>query len=315
MYRWSGGWGSYVTIAGMRRPMTSYLLLLLASCGAHISADQPAQDGAAAVDAAVTGDASGDGAAFGPWSAPATVKGAATTADEDDVTLSSNALEMIFAVAGTTGKDLYYTSRPAIGGAWTQIGKLPFDGDTTSEESPRFSGDDLTLYFATDRGMSGTLDIWSVTRATTGTNVWGKPQPVNGVNTGAVEKWLAPCGTNRYVMVRDSTATGTDLYEGTFGGGDPAPIDALNTASNETGAFLTQDCLTLYFASNRKPRTQIYVSQRKAIGQPWTPAQPVDDFKITGSDDQQDPWLSADGHSFAFASDAGGTNDIYLSTR
>jgi len=224
---------------------------------------------------------------------------------------------MIFAVAGTTGKDLYYTSRPAIGGAWTPIAKLPFDADATSEESPRFSGDDLTLYFATDRGTSGTLDIYSATRTMTGTNTaWAaKPQPVLGVNTGAVEKWLAPCGTNRYVVVRNNTATGSDLYEGTFGGGDPAPIDALNTASNETGAFLTQDCLTLYFASNRKTRVQIYVSQRKAIGQPWQPAQPVDDLKITGTDDQQDPWLSADGHSFAFASDAGGTNDVYLSTR
>jgi hypothetical protein len=295
--------------------MTSCLLLLLASCGAHISGDQPAQDDAA-VDAALIADGASDGLAFGPWSPPATVTAAATRSDEDDVTLSSNALEMIFAVAGTTGKDLYYTSRPAIGAAWTAIAKLPFDTDTTSEESPRFSGDDLTLYFATNRGTSGTLDIYSATRTMTGTNAaWGKSQPVLGVNTGGVEKWLAPCGSNRYVVVRDSTNAGTELYEGTFGGGDPLPIDALNTASNETGAFLTQDCLTIYFASNRKTRVQIYTSQRKAIGQPWQPAQPVDDFKINGIDNQQDPWLSADGHSFAFASDAGGTNDVYLSTR
>lgn len=304
----------------MPRPTTSCLLLLLASCGAHISADQGAvQDAGATGDDGVPPaipDAAGDAVMLGPWSPPATITVAATTAGEDDVTMSSNALEMIFAIAGTAGKDLYYTSRTAIGAPWKPIEKLPFDTSTTSEETPRFSGDNLTLYFASDQGTSGTLDIFAVTRPTTGTNAaWSKPQLITAVSGAGVDKWFAPCGADRYAVVRDSTNTGTDLYEGTLGGRGPQPIDVLNSASNETGAFLTQDCLTIYFASNRNTRTQIFVSHRTAIGQPWQPPQPVDDFKLGGADNQQDPWLSADGRSFAFASDANGNNDVYLSTR
>jgi len=300
----------------MRRPTTPCLLLPLAACGAHITGTaETAQD--AAVDAATGADAPGDALPLGPWSTPATVAAAATSAYEDDVTLSSNALEMIFAVAGATGKDLYYTSRKAIGAAWAPIEPLPFDSAVASDETPRFSGDDMTLYFASDRNnVAGDLDVYAVSRAMTGSNAaWGKPSPVPGINTGVVEKWFAPCSNGHYVVVQASIDTGTDLLEGTLGGAAPAPIGVLNSASNETGAFLTQDCLTIYFASNRNTRVQIFVSHRKAIDQPWQRPATVDDFKLGGADNQEDPWLSADGRTFAFASDASGSKDVYLSTR
>src|ERR1051325_424041 len=44
--RCSDPWGSYVTIAAMRRPATSCLLMLLAGCGAHLSGTETAQDAA-----------------------------------------------------------------------------------------------------------------------------------------------------------------------------------------------------------------------------------------------------------------------------
>ena len=61
---------------------------------------------------------------------------------------------------------------------------------------------------------------------------------------------------------------------------------------------------------------RIFVSHRASVDAPWQPPVRVDDFKIAaGNGAQEDPWLSADGHTFAFASDAAGTKDIYLSTR
>lgn len=294
--------------------MTS-CLLLAASCGARITGSaEPGGQDAAVVDDAAMQDGGVDALTLGPWSSPATIAAAATTAQEDDVTLSANALEMIFAVVGANGKDLYYTSRATLGAAWSPIAKLPFDG-TASEESPRFSGDDLTLYFASDRTTAGDLDIYSVTRTATGNTSWGTPALVRGVNSGAVEKWLAPCAAGRYVVVRGTTDTGTDLREGTLGGAAPVAIAALNSASNETAPFLTQDCLAIYFASNRSTQVRIYVSHRPAIGQPWDPPAVVADFKIAGDDNQEDPWLSADGRTFVFASDARGSKDVYLSTR
>jgi Tol biopolymer transport system component len=302
--------------------MTSCLLLATA-CGARLSGN-PVEGQLA--DAAPAADAAADDAApppdaapLGPWSTPARVGPAAlTTRIEDDVTLSSDARELIFAVANPTGsKDLYYTSRAVIGGAWTTPAVLlPFDTIAASEETPRFSGDDKTLYFASDRVTPGNLDIYAVTRPAAGSTQWGLPRVVTGLATGVIEKWFAPCGTDRYVVVRSTTAAGTDLFEGTLGGGAPAAIPSLNSPDNETGSFLTQDCLTIYFASTRVTPQKIFVSHRATATAAWPQPMPVDDFKITGGNgNQEDPWLSSDGRTFAFASDAAGDKDIYLSTR
>jgi WD40 repeat protein len=306
--------------------MTS-CILLLASCGAHISSNPEeshgsldagpgAAPGAPGPDAAPPADA----APLGLWSAPAAVTVAATPAIEDDVTLTSNALEMVYAIADpmTGKKDLYYTSRAAIGAAWLPAAKLPFDRTATSEEAPRFSADDRTLYFASDRAANdGNLDIYAAAHAATTPALWGPPQRVAPLTTAVSEKWLSPCSDGHYVVVQTTAAGDTDLYEGTLGSAaPPAPISGLNTTASETGAFLTTDCLTLYFASFRVTPERIFVSHRATVGAPWQPAVQVDEFKIGGGTDaQEDPWLAADGHTFAFASNAAGTKDVYLSTR
>jgi hypothetical protein len=295
----------------MRRPTLS-AVLLLAGCEAQLS-NGAGERGAP--DAPVPPDAAIDAAPLGRWSPAGTVTVAATPSVEDDVTLSSDALEMVFAIAvGTTGtKDLYYTSRTSTDTPWAPVAKLPFN-TTASEESPRFSGDHQTLYFASDRITSGDLDIYAVDHLAAGATMWGPVRPVTEVNTGATQKWFTPCGIDRYVVVQSTPGAGTDLFEGTLGGGAPAPLTDLNSSASDTGAFLTQDCLTIYFASFRTTPEKIFVSHRASIDSRWDPPVPVDDFASVGGN-QEDPWLSADQRTFVFASDAGGTKDIYLSTR
>jgi hypothetical protein len=295
------------------------LLLLLTGCKASISG---APEDPVLVDAATSEDAvddphidgAVDAAMLGPWSLPAKLPQASTTAVEDDVTLSSNTLEMIFAIDGTSGKDLYYSSRPSVTGAWTTPVKLPFDSSTQSDETPRLSADDKTLFFASNRTGNG-LDIYTVNRTTVGSNTtWDTPQLLSSVNTAVSEKWYMPCGTH-YVMVQNTANNGSDLVEGIIGGA-PTPIAALNSPQNETGTFLTQDCLTIFFASARSTPTQIYTSHRTSVTSPWQPPTPVVDFAIPGGNgNQEDPWMSGDGRTFLFASDASGNKDIYLSTR
>jgi hypothetical protein len=281
--------------------------MLLASCDAHITGGVLGGPGGDAGP----GDAQADAMPLGPWSPPQAVLPAATTGVEDDVTLSSNALELIFAVEGSDGsKDLYHTSRSSTSAPWALAVLLPFSGAAASEETPRFSVDDRTLYFATDR--DGTLDIYGVPRSAPGTTDWGTPRPLSAINTATqVEKWFAPCDDNHYVMVQNGRGGGTDLVEGKLGdGGAPAPIDVLNTDVTETGAFVTRDCLTVYFASTRTAPERIYVSRREAVGAPWQPPTLMKDFDALDGD-HEDPWLSADGRTFAFTRD----KDIYLSTR
>ena len=302
----------------MRRLPTS--ILLLAGCGARLSGNAVEADAvdasAPSTDAALSDTAAPDAAPLGPWSAPAKVGVAATAmTNEEDVTLSSSALEMVFVLAGAGGKDLYYTSRASLTAAWQPVTRLPFNG-AASEESPRFSSDDRTLYFASDRRTTGDLDIFSVARPAAGSTQWDPPRLVAGVNTGASEKWFSPCDGGRYVVVRSTANRGTDLFEGTLGGGAPTPIDSLNTADGDTGAFLSRDCLTLYFASFHVVPEKIFVSRRAAATAPWPAAAPVDEFKLAGGNgNQEDPWMSSDARTFVFASDASGDKDVYLSTR
>jgi hypothetical protein len=291
--------------------------VLLVGCGASISAAPSdaasVDDVASPADAATDGGDGIDAPPLGSWSSPAKLGRAATTAIEDDVTLSSDALELIFAIEGTVGKDLFYTSRPSKNDPWAPIAKLPFSSRSSSEETPRFSADDRTLYFASDRAATATLDIYMVTRPERGSSLWGTPMRLDAVsNDQLIEKWFMPCTNDHYVMAQSARTTGTDLVEGILGGDPPKVIDELSSTDNDTGPFLTQDCLTIYFASTRNGASLIYTAHRGAITDPWPAPAPVLDFPIAGtSDDQEDPWLSADGRTFAFARN----KDIYLSTR
>jgi Tol biopolymer transport system component len=142
--------------------------------------------------------------------------------------------------------------------------------------------------------------------------------PLAEVNTPELERWMSICDDGHYVVVRAivSLNMGEDLYEGTLGGGAPAPIAELNTPGFDSGAFLTADCLTLYFASDRdNGQRDIFVSHRATVDAPWQPPQPFAPFNDPLALDE-DPWMSPDGHTFMFSSDRDGRQrDIYISTR
>ena len=128
--------------------MGRYLLgLTLVVCACKASIGDGPSDDAGLVDAiAATTDAPPDAFVLGAWGPPALVPGASSTAIEDDASLSSTTLEMVFAIVNTADanrKDLYYQSRPSPTGTWTAPQKLPFSLTGSSEETPRFSGDDL----------------------------------------------------------------------------------------------------------------------------------------------------------------------------
>lgn len=114
---------SYVTITPMRRTPMWSLLVLLPACEARIS--DASHDGSRGGDDAMVIDAGIDALRLGPWSTPARVAAASTPEVEDDVTLSSDALEMIFAVE-------------ALGG---------------NQEDPWLSPDGRTFAFASDKDI------------------------------------------------------------------------------------------------------------------------------------------------------------------
>lgn len=267
-------------------------------------------------------DAAGDGPLFstdgpepdaplGNFGTPQPIAVAATGAQEDDGTLSHDGLELVFAVASAGQKDLFYTSRPDLQSAFGPATKLPFSLAATSEETPRFSDDDLTLFFAKTVG-TGNLDVHRVTRPNTGpAAAWGTPSVVAGVNGAAVDKWFMPCDGNRYLII-----IGADIAEGVLGAGLPTIVAELSSANSETGPFVTKDCLNVTFASTRSDgaTNKLYTSSRTAVDQPWSTPVLLDTFAGLGGG-QQDPFISDDTRTFVLVSDSSGSNDLYISTR
>lgn len=285
----------------------------LAACGVRLDGASPADGPPADPDADPSVlDGPPDAAPLGPWGTPQLVPGAGTALGEDDASLSSTTLELVFSIAdpdANNTKDLWHMSRPSPQGAWSAPVRLPFNVTGVSDETPRFAPDDLTLYFASARaGGLGGLDIYRVTRPSVGA-AWGAPQPVPGVSTTGTDKWFMPCAAGSSYL----TILGNNIGEGTLGS-PPTLCAELSSAGTETGTFLSGDCLTAHFASTRSGTNQIYRATRPAIGAPWGAPELVDDFAAVGGA-QEDPWLSADLRTFVFVSNVRGSKDVYLSTR
>ena len=295
-----------------------YTLALLCACNAHLGG----QDNHTASADGATGSATDGGGSnamtdaavmLGPWGTPAPVTGAASAGtSEDDPTLSSDGLELYYAVAQSGGgKNLYRMTRASRTDAFANPTAQGVLNGGSSNEGPRLAYDDLTIYW----GIDG--EIYSATRATTA-SAWTGVAKVPGVDTAAYEKWLAVCGDgSHFVVSRDNGATGQDLFEGTLGGGAGTLIANVSSASSEISTFLSKDCLTLYFASNRiGGNTQIFMSTRTTIGGAWSsPTQAASPFD-TGTDNE-DAGYTPDNRLFVFATTRGGngTKDVYLSTR
>jgi Tol biopolymer transport system component len=179
---------------------------------------------------------------------------------------------------------------------------------TATEESPRLSQDDLTLYF----GREG--DIYKTTRTAVG-SPWTAPVAVTSLNTAAYEKWAAVCSNGYAIVSRAVTNAGQDLFEGNVTSGANTPLTQLNSTSQEQGTFLTSDCLRLYFQSNRdNAQFDIYMASRVTMTSAWSNATKLTDFN-TATSSEEDPWISADQRTFVFASNSSGNKDLYISTR
>lgn len=301
------------------------LLLILCACKAEIGGGSPGNPDAPNSDV-LADDAPTPDAMLGPWSAPMLVPGASTSGiGEDDGTLSHSLLELVFsrAEAGVDSgrKHLYWMSRPSVTSmTWSAPVRLSINLDGTADETPRFSADDKTLFFASSRiGTTGGLDIWQTTRPTVGVATgWSTPTLLGTINSAQTDKWCMPCSLGRYVMVsgRNNPANPSDdIYEGLDGAAPTLVTQLSDLNDGDTAPFIASDCLTIYFASSRSGTNRIYTSTRASVASPWAPPVALPDFQAVGLA-QEDPWLSQDQRTFVFsATTTAGNKDVYITTR
>lgn len=286
-------------------------ILLLAACKAQLAdapddaGTQPDANGFQPADAAMV-DAQ---TMLGPWGTPARIPGGDSALDEDDPTLSSTRLELFFKRSDANDSNLYVMTRATTASAWGPPVALTVLNTAGNEESPRLTSDDLTLYFGRDG------DIYRSTRAAVG-GAWGAATAVTVLNTAnVVEKWGVVC-TDGYAMVSRAAANrGQDLYEGTIAAGANTAVPQLNSTSNEQGIFLSNDCLRVYYQSNRtNAQFDIYMATRTSPTAAWSNPTLLPDFN-TATFSEEDPWISADQRTFVFASNSSGSKDLYISIR
>jgi hypothetical protein len=124
---------------------------------------------------------------------------------------------------------------------------------------PAFSQDGKTLYFVSNRPLPGETEpsdfnIWFTTKS--GDN-WSNAQPLSSINTEANE--VTPLCSNDGKFFFSSDKTGNyDIYYTLPNSSTPINFNEynnikkpLNTAANETSAFISPECSSVFYASDR----------------------------------------------------------------
>lgn len=235
-----------------------------------------------------------------------------TSLNERDFAISPDGKEIYFTVS--TPKSTFQTivfCRQVKVGEWTKPEVASFAG-AFSDLEPAFSADGQTLYFASNRPLSGTttkdFDIWKVQRGPTG---WGDAENLGSpVNTDSDEFYPSVARNgNLYYTATYKTGPGReDIYVSAYapsGYQVPTPLDtAVNSRYYEFNAFVDPDERYILFTSyGRKDDAgggDLYMSVKNANGQ-WQPAKNVKHVNSKQLD--YCPYVSPDGKTLFITSD------------
>lgn len=281
------------------------------------------RDGPTAVDAADDAGTTTDATApLGRWGTPVPITNLATAIDEEDPAMTTAGDELYLTSLDTesgTGLDVLVSRRSGAGSEWSLPQRVATLSSTANDGSVRLSPDGLTLYLASDRnGTTGNFDVWRAFRFSKN-DPWSTPTHFDmpGLNTTASDRTASPClSGSRFVFASDRAggAALSDLYELTDLGAAPIP-GASAQGIAEGAPFVTEDCLTLYYAGSGDGGLDLYVMTRPTIDSPWSNPQPIADLNSGGL--EADPWVSPDQRTIVFSRDptGGGSYDLYMATR
>lgn len=234
-----------------------------------------------------------------------------TQLNERDFAISPDGNEIYYTI--TTPKSTFQTIvflRKQKDGSWSKPEVAAFAGKFSDLE-PAFSADGKTLYFASNRPLSGTepkdFDIWKVERA--GTD-WGTPVNLGTtINTETDEFYpsITKSGNLYFTATYNGGVGREDIYVATWKDGvfqKPMPLDTVvNSKFYEFNAFVSPDEKFIIFTSYGRDDMgggDLYISTKSEKGN-WQPAK---NLKVLNSK-QLDycPFVSLDGTTLFFTSD------------
>ncbi|HSD90153.1 MAG TPA: hypothetical protein VLB44_21630 [Kofleriaceae bacterium] len=227
------------------------------------------------------------------------------TGGADDPALTGDELEITFTSdrAGGVGTcDVWTATRSSTTASWTTPMSLGAPVNTALCESGAFpSVDGLTLWLATR--PAGTFDLVESTRATR-TSAWQAPVALTALSsmsddsspTVTADALVIAFASNRtgvsrlYISSRASEADGWSA---------PMLVGPLTSGTKERSPHLSRDGLTLWFISDALGTQDIWVASRPDRASSFGTAVVVSE--LATSDDEDDPWVSGDGHRIYFA--------------
>lgn len=234
-----------------------------------------------------------------------------TSINERDFAISPDGLEIYFTISTpkSTFQTIVYCEK--INGAWTKPRVVSFAGKYSDLE-PAFSADGKTLYFASNRPVSGDqtkdFDIWKVTRQG---KMWSEPTNLgNVINTSADEFYpsITKNGNLYFTAAYQGGPGREDIYQAVFKTGayqKPVPLDTgVNSKFYEFNAFVDPDekfiLFTSYGRNDDMGGGDLYISKKDSNGQ-WAPA--IHLKSINSKQLDYCPYVSPDGKSLFITSE------------
>lgn len=244
--------------------------------------------------------------------------------NEANPTFTEDLLQIYFSSSraeGPGGDDVWYATRLSRADAFDLPRLVPGINSEQDETSPAISADGLTLYVGSDRPYAASernMNIWRATREST-MSAWGPLVYVEGLNSEfddiprplALDGLAMPLASRRdgedyqtYLATRRALTAEFDVVE---------PLSELWVpGTSAVDAFMTNDGMMVFF--NREPadgQGELHMAWRTSLAESFGEAVPLP--RVNTSADERDPWVSADGQRFFFASNRrdGGALDIY----
>jgi hypothetical protein len=258
--------------------------------------------------------------ATGPFGTPMKVA-VSSPGRDDDVTLTGDMLEIFFESDREVAmqSDIWTARRANVTEAWSLPMKVAALSTAQYQEgSLEISTDGRTLYFASNRGPSGTMDVYVARRADRG-SPWMTPELVTSLSSSTAHDYDAQQWSDTVLFLgsaRGPAKGGGDVFRATRASADatwnePELVPGLDTQLYEGEAFADATG-TIWFTGNGAGDDDIWRAEPTGGGKYKMPELVLE---ICGPDPENDAWLSPDGHTIYFTSVRDGSLDIYMATR
>lgn len=304
--------------------------LRLVQCATDGAADDPNIGVPPRIDAPDAGDADttdvhtnvGDAGPCDPkkpFGAPVRLAELDASAQAATPRLSHDELTIYFTTQGTS-TDLAKVERTAPAGPFGPMTILP-ESTASDENDPMVSVDNLRLFFQSTR--NGSSDIFTA-RRTTPSGAFGGVSPVVAVNTDAGEShaYYRQSAGELWFVRDEGPTTGYDIFvakENDTGFAPPAKVSELNSPNNDFQPQISEDGLTVVFASDRaggQGSVDLWIAKRATPTAPFST--PTNLTELNSPAVEYAGWLSADGCRIWFSSnrpDASAISSIYYAER